>query len=408
MKKIHMKWLFALLVVCVPWLSAHALIAPPTAEGTYSFSITQGKVTVTPVFCIPEQCQEQSGAVAGTFDATIKGDQIRLSNIQVKSEVDFTLPEDPQTDRNGAVYDARFYFNGQELVLEGLIDSSAFDGPIVQYSLVAQVTGKPVAEFDPNGYYLARPDYRKCAAPMCGGIYVKQVNHRILRCPNGRASSECYIGTLDWQKIGVYPFASLSTTDNPILLKGTIDSSERYGRFVAEGAFAPAGKKAPSGTFYGVENNGIVCITSPCFSFNQYTLNSNRAGKISDLDLTRTGASEADIQAAYALMAESEPVLIAGVNQRVRQLAGTGIRLAASQFYLPIKATVPEECEEGYKPTERGCFTANGCEHPYLELATFPGVKPEDGRVAPTYSCVKSCDPPAELVSNGYCNLYLP
>jgi hypothetical protein len=408
MKITCMKWLLAALVFGMPWFGANALL--PADPALYSFTITQGKVTITPVFCIPELCQEQSGEFTGTFNAAIRGDQIRLSEIQMKSELDFTLPEDPQTDRNGAVYDAKFYFNGTELVLEGIINSSAFDGPIVNYSLTAQLSVKPPVGFDQNGYYLARQDFRKCAAPMCGGIYVKHVNNRVMRCPNGRASTECYIGTPDWSKLGFYPFANLPSIDSAIVLKGVIDHKVRLGRFVAESAFSPAGKKSPSGTFYGVENNGIVCITSPCFSFDQYTLNSKtRVSKISDLDLTRAGASEEDMQTAYALMAEGETVLIAGVNQRARQMAGVGIKLLASQFYLPIKAEIPKACEDGYKPTDKGCMTANGCVYPQLELAAYSGVRPIEGEdPVINYSCVHTCDLPGVLVSNGYCNLYLP
>jgi len=407
MKIIVKNWLFAMLVFCMP-LAANALL--PADPTLYSFVITQGKVTITPVFCIPEQCQEQSGEFTGTFNASINGDQIRLSDIQIKSELDFTLPEDPQTDRNGAIYDAKFYFSGNELVLEGVINSSAFDGPIVNYSLTAQLNVIPPVGFDQNGYYLARQDFRKCASPMCGGIYVKQVNNRTMRCPNGRASTECYIGTPDWSKLGFNPFATSPSANNNLLLKGVVDQSVRLGRFAAEAAFSPAGKKAPTGTFYGVENNGIMCITSPCFSFDQYTLNSkNRVSKISDLDLTRTGASEEDIQIAYALMAESETVLIAGVNQRVRQMAGVGIKLIASQFYLPIKAEDPNACDDGYKPSEKGCKTANGCVYPQLELAAYGGARPIEGEdPAVSYSCVDTCDLPGVLVSNGYCNLYLP
>lgn len=408
MKITCLKWLIAVTVICLPWFGANALL--PADPSLYSFVITQGKVTITPVFCIPEQCQEQSGEFAGTFNATINGDQIRLSDIQMKSELDFVLPEDPQTDRNGAVYDARFYFSGTELVLEGVINSSAFDGPIVTYSLTAQLSVKPPVGFDQNGYYLARQDFRKCASPMCGGIYVKHVNKRVMRCPNGRSSNECYIGTPDWSKLGFYPFANLPSTDSAILLKGVVDRSVEFGRFTAEAAFSPAGKKAPTGTFYGVENNGIMCITSPCFSFDQYTLNSkNPVGKISNLDLTRSGASEKDMETAYALMAEGDTVLIAGVNRRERQMAGVGIKLVASQFYLPIRAEDPKVCEDGYKPAEKGCVTANGCTYPQLELAAYSGVRPIEGEDPMiSYSCVDTCDLPGVLVSNGYCNLYLP
>lgn len=413
MRIIYSKWLFILIVTLAPWAGLNA--QQGSDPNLYDFSITEGKATITQVFCIPGQCEEQQGEFTGTFKASFSNDQIALSDINTKSELDFTLPEDPHTDRNGSVYDARYYFDGQVLVLEGSIDSSAFDGPIIHYSLTAEVTDSVPVGFDQDGYFLARQDFRKCAAPLCGGIFVKQVNHKRLRCPDGRFRNECYVGTPDWSKLGVNPFGALPEPgfDSEVLLKGTIDYTIELGGFTAEKAYFAAGTREPSGTFYGVENNGIVCITSPCFSFDQYTLNSKKeVGRISDLDLTRTGASEKEITLAYELMAEGETVLMAGVNRRVRQFAGIGVKLVVSQFYLPIKADLPNECEDGYKMTENGCATANGCVYPLLELATYGGVRPDERIIAPSepisYECVATCEEPAQPVSNGYCALYLP
>ncbi len=413
MKTPYLKWLFAIVFLISPWIGVHAQDRP--APEQHNFVITEGKVTITQVFCIPEQCEEQQGTFSGSFTATLNGDQIALSNIAVKSDVPFTLPADPHTDRDGAVYDANFSFDGRVLILEGIINSSAFDGPIVNYSLVAEIDVVSPIGFDQNGYFLARQDFRKCAAPLCGGIFVKHVNHKRLQCPDGRFRSECYIGTPDWSKIGFNPFTAVPSEDfnTSLLLKGTTDYSVELGRFWAEKAFYPAGTRAPTGTFFAAENNGIVCITSPCFSFDQYTLNSKKpVAKISDLDLTQTGASEEEIASAYAIMAEGEPVLIAGVNRKVRQLAGVGVKLVASQFYLPVKGVQPGECKEGYKPGVNGCATANGCVFPLLELAVYGGARPDDGVEAPSapisYECVDACEEPAVPVSNGYCALFLP
>lgn len=321
---------------------ANALVAPPPEA--QHFEITQGKVTIQPVFCrLP--CETQSGEFKGSFDAAFIRDQIRLSNIEIKSELDFTLPEDPYTDVNGAVYDARYYFDGHTLVLEGSVDSSAFDGPIVTYSLTAEVAEGGNVGFDPQGYFLARQDFRKCAAPLCGGIYVKPVNGQHMQCPDGqRAQRECYIGTPDWSKLGFNPFAEVSSSrlDTALVLQGKVFDDIELGRFVATKAAAPAGKAKRKGSFYGVENNGLVCISSPCFSFDEYLLNSKQPPQaISDIDLRDTGASEKAVEAAYQLMAEGQAVVIFGENRRYRGFSGIGVRLVASQFYLPIQQRAP-------------------------------------------------------------------
>ncbi|MBC6906955.1 hypothetical protein DWB84_16020 [Saccharophagus sp. K07] len=376
---LSMKWVAVFLLLFTPFGLTHALIVAPDQQ---SFEITQGKVSIKPVFCIPERCQERSGELTGTFDATFLGDEIRLSNINVKSELEeFKLPEDPHTDVNGAVYDARYKFDGEILVLEGVIDSSAFDGPLVRYSLTAKVRNSLAVGFDPHGFYLAHQDYRRCAAPHCGGIFIKAVNDARLICHDGRASKECYIGTPDWRKLGFNPFAV--TNSEQLLLQGDVDYTVELGRFVARAALAPAGNDNRKGSYFGVENNGLMCISSPCFSFDEYLLNSDKAQAISDVDLSRTGASEKDIQRAFELMAEKEAVIIVGRNQRYKGFSGTGVRLLATQFYLPVDANAAENCPKGYISSELGCETPRGCPFPLQEKVTT-GAR----LIAPAPECV--------------------
>lgn len=392
---------FALLFFPFSFANAQGDIRP----AIYHFDITQGKVAIQPVFCIPARCQGQSGEFAGSFDAVFLKDQIRLSNIVMKSKLDFTLPEDPYTDVNGAVYDARYHFDGQTLVLEGTINSSAFDGPIVQYSLTAKVVPAQVG-FDPNGFFLARQDYRKCASPMCGGIFVKSVNHSRMECPDGNLSKECYIGTVDWNKIGFNPFSEIDSEQ--LLLQGKISNDIRFGRFTASNARSAAGNTRFKGKFYGVENNGLVCISSPCFSFDEYLLNSDRTQALSDIDFSRTGATDKAIEQAYRLMAEGEAIMIVGENRRYRGFSGIGLRLVASQLYLPVKAR-GHDCPAGYVQGELGCETRNGCLFPLLEQTIYSGVRPDDENLLPpAFECVTHCEEPSIPVGDGYCVLNLP
>ena len=92
------------------------------------------------------------------------------------------------------------------------------------------------------------------------------------------------------------------------------------------------------------------------FSLNEYTLNSREKRTISDLDFTAVKASEEDVANAYLVLGEGDVVPAAGVNKRVRQLNGTGVKMVANQFYLPISAPV-EECPEGYSESVKGCVT---------------------------------------------------
>src|ERR687898_992732 len=42
-------------------------------------------------------------------------------------------------------------------------------------------------------YYTLRADLRRCASPMCGGFFVKLVNHGRTRCADGRNLTKCYV-----------------------------------------------------------------------------------------------------------------------------------------------------------------------------------------------------------------------
>src|SRR5690348_3010862 len=51
-----------------------------------------------------------------------------------------------------------------------------------------------------SSYYVIRPDLRRCAAPGCGGSFVKRVNYTTTRCADGSSADECYVATVDYGK----------------------------------------------------------------------------------------------------------------------------------------------------------------------------------------------------------------
>jgi hypothetical protein len=382
-------------------------------SASYEFTIDQGSVTVTASFCPPENCYSQTGVIRGNFVADISGEKILFSDTLIKSEVSgFELPEDPNLDSGGTTRTASFDFDGTQLTLKGVVDSRAFDGPVYEYSLVATTRSKP--EFDPKGFYRARQDFRKCVSPMCGGIYVSKLNRYSMRCPNGKRARECYIGNVDWQDLG----GSVFDGDETLVLQGDIkegkDEISSWGTFVVTTALRAAGDKKARGLFVGIENNGIVCITSPCFSYDQYLLNSRWTTTLSGLNLDRAGADKKAVEEAYNVIGSGGVLIAQGYNYRTREMTGRGKVFAATQFYLPIEVEpVITLCPVGYIETDMGCATRHGCFYPDLELSTIGGAAmedPETGELVANiqYSCVAKCEAPAEMQSEGYCTLALP
>lgn len=73
------------------------------------------------------------------------------------------------------------------------MDSRAFDGPLIEYFLVAKINTAHGEE-----YFTARPDYRKCVAPLCGGYFVKAVNKKLTSCADGTRQPECYVASITY------------------------------------------------------------------------------------------------------------------------------------------------------------------------------------------------------------------
>jgi hypothetical protein len=417
----------AVSVLFSPWTMAQSVrplpspdpIVPiPVPEQVFDISSVTGEYRITPARCFPDTCKPQVGQFKGQFTATIVNKRVYISNQQIASTGnDFELPANPYLSEGGVQANAQYKLSETEFAMEGKVDSRAFDGPLVEYRLRAKaqpaITQTP--KFNPLDYYLVRQDFRKCAYPMCGGIFVKSVNQRATRCADGSVQAECYVGEPIWEKLGFDPFSvnPNNSFNTQLLIRGKLSPSDnpivgRLGTFVGLAAYRPANDSAPQGVFYGLENKGIFCITSPCFGIDEYQLNSTRVLTISDIDFTGVKATEEDLATAYLLMGEGEVIPAAGVNKRVRQLGGIGIKMVAQQFYLPLSAKF-EVCPEGYSESAVGCVTKNGCAFPQIELTAIGGAEPLPGIPAPiNTSCVDACEFPAELTSPGYCQVYYP
>ena len=393
--------------------------------GSFEFEITHGLVIQTPSFCAPDSCKAREAKLAGTFTAKISDSSISFANIDVSisPDISFTLPNDPDYSSNGVSRSIDFRFNGKQLTAAGKIDSRAFDGPLVEYKFAADMLGTVDGndDFNQYGFFTALRDFRKCISPLFGGFFVKQVNKRRTRCADGRLLRECYVASIDWEKLGFKPAIDLGIGDirsrTPILLQGKIEAKnfEHFGNlgvFRAKAAYRSATERTAGQLFVGLQNNGIVCITTPCFSFDQYILNRKRIRTVSNVNLEKVGATAEQLETADSILANGGVLIASGFNEQIEEMTGTGIAFIANQIYLPIKPAI-DECPDGYTLTDEVCKTPFGCIAPELELSTIGGVgfvDPTTGEIIAKIdkSCVASCDPPAISDGPGRCTLALP
>lgn len=208
-------------------------------------------------------------------------------------------------------------------------------------------TNESALSSNPNGgfFIVTRRDFRKCSAPMCGGVYVKRVNSNKTRCTDGKYQDECYVGEVDYKKSGlgnatVASFAP-KFTDGKALVRATLRTAN-FGRLEVAEAWEGKTGNVPDGTFYRTADNGIRCVKAPCPSTTASTLNTKEGHNVSRVDFAASGASkEIELQANVALQTK-EGVLVAGGLAMPKCKAATpncGPWISANEVYLRVQAS---------------------------------------------------------------------
>lgn len=214
----------------------------------------------------------------------------------------------------------------------------------IVFSLASAVPAAGDPPRSVSSYYLARADQRECPSPRCGGLWVHLVNRSGTTCGDGSVRRECYVAVvhLSSLRLGDRKAVQLGAliTAGRALVRGRleregIEGFELDGLVVSEVWTASGSPSAPAGVFRKVTDNGIRCVTSPCFSIHTAALNTGRSVDVSVVDLSSTGASVAEQRAALARIANGG-LIAAGRVVRVPHAgpAGTGRTLVASQYYV--------------------------------------------------------------------------
>jgi hypothetical protein len=218
-------------------------------------------------------------------------------------------------------------------------------------------------------YYTLRRDLRECASPRCGGWFATAIN-----TPEGfetRCSSltgeqkECYIAQIyrhdddidvDDKQDLVFQ-ALISSHQNTIVVKGEIVSQDfqEFGHFdvmkLGRGisSWRRIGFPRPSlskDVMYTIRDNGVRCITTPCFSTGVSIVNncgsnssfSQTSTIVSSVDMSHVfGATSSDKEEASMLIG-STFLLIEGqfIDDDGINSDTFGKELKASAFHLPI------------------------------------------------------------------------
>ena len=217
-----------------------------------------------------------------------------------------------------------------------------------------------------DGWYVVRPDLRKCASPMCGGYFVKSVNLTRTVCLDGRAHAECYVTALDWSATQFSDGERVKLAASPVILRGRLaqatGTAASFANLRVTEAWSPAvtpdvenGYPAFIARLYRAFDNGTRCISWPCPSITQEKLNSSQATPVADIDLSDSCADDKQIAAAYDALAGSTGVLVDGEDGWVNGPAGKMKELVGYDFYLRVEAAAPQ-------PRSCGGFVNTRCD----------------------------------------------
>ena len=177
-------------------------------------------------------------------------------------------------------------------------------------------------------YFEIWSDFRKCAAPMCGGFYLHRLNRSTTVCHNGANKWSCYVPELDWSQSDLDDKLQAQLIDAAnrgaqsygaiALVRGRFAPQQysgfgNLGRFIVTEAWVAENDSVSDGVFVRARDNGVRCITSPCPTIGERALNTSRSANIHGLDWAAGGFDDEQAAELSTLMV-SQPygVIIAG------------------------------------------------------------------------------------------------
>lgn len=222
------------------------------------------------------------------------------------------------------------------------------------------------------GYFVVtRRDVRRCAAPLCGGFFVKRVNEAKTTCADGTKAEECYVSEITYNGIGLSERELAGVREAVESGRGVVKAKtfkqNGFGRTIGvlkanEAWVGATGSNAEGANFFRIADNGLRCITTPCPSTTAYTLNSNQSHDIVHLNLTSTEipASQSDLDAAATAIGTANGILVAGGLALPKCMPNTncGPFVHASEFYLQV---TPREGKACGARTGLGCNADQFC-----------------------------------------------
>lgn len=187
-------------------------------------------------------------------------------------------------------------------------------------------------------YEVLRRDPRECAAPACGGFFVKMANEETTPCGSS-SSAECYVAEIALERLGlpdgeeasvVAAFEAGKAVVRGRMVSGTLEASE---------VWTSPNDVRVTGALFRVGDNGTRCMTTPCPSTSAWTLNGEVEHPLFDVDLAATESEAHHLDRAEAAIATEAGLLVAGRvlgPECTAATPGCGTSLAASTYFFRV------------------------------------------------------------------------
>ena len=200
--------------------------------------------------------------------------------------------------------------------------------------------------------YSVKPDYRKCAFPMCGGWFLTPVNQYSLQLEDEAEAyqnssllpNSIYVAYINYRPLGLKPAQiqelEAAMRSEQALLRGAITNSFTAvigpitsKTLVVNGAWTGANKTVALGPYLKVASSGIICITTPCPYYKANLINSLYSTNFHELTFAKAELTREQEALAWQAVA-SDGLVMTGLRYESQGQVGTGIGISATKVFF--------------------------------------------------------------------------
>ncbi len=184
------------------------------------------------------------------------------------------------------------------------------------------------------------------------GYALARLNRSTTVCANGSSHATCHVAQLDWSeaKLSIGLQAKLLGAATPgaagmdTSVKAIVRGRMATATFVVTEAWVSETGTTPEGVFAKVTDSGVRCITAPCPSLREHSLNNSYTANIVEIDWSLAGLTGHQVDAFNAEIISAHGTIIAGDRYTVSHTAKARTATAAFHKLADAKQCVRGGC----------------------------------------------------------------